>query len=202
MKRIYIAVLLLAVLVTACELPDNKDPKAATQVPIGTLVTNSMASLAYHIDDISVNNNINRMLAQYTTEVTYVDEARYNFGDRQIPDNYWDIMYRDVIMDLNEAKMLYAEQTGSADFERARDNKIAILNILEIYAYQSLVDHFGNVPYNEALGGIDNSAPVYDDAATIYTDLATRLVGALRAIRWPFSFIWAPAGPVPASSSN
>jgi hypothetical protein len=122
MKRIYSAVLVLAVLVTACELPDNLDPKAATSVPIGTLVTNAEVAFANHIDNINVNININRMLAQYTTEVTYVDEARYNFGDRQIPDNYWDRMYRDVIKDLNEAKMLYAEQEGSANFERARDN--------------------------------------------------------------------------------
>jgi hypothetical protein len=136
-------------------------------------------AFANHIDNINVNININRMLAQYTTEVTYVDEARYNFGDRQIPDNYWDRMYRDVIKDLNEAKMLYAEQEGSANFERARDNRIAILDVIEIYAYQSLVDHFGNVPYSEALGGIDNSAPAYDDAATIYTDLGTRLEAAI-----------------------
>ena len=93
MKRIYIAVLLLATLVTACELPDNLDPKAATSVPTSTIVTNAQVEMANNIDAISVNTNINRMLCQYTTEVTYMEGSRYIFSDRQIPDNYWDAYY-------------------------------------------------------------------------------------------------------------
>ena len=179
MKRIYIALLLLAVLVTACELPDNLDPKAATSVPTGTIVTNAQVALANNVDDISVNVNINRMLSQYCTEVTYTDEARYNFGDRQIPDGLWNVYYRDVLKDLSEAKMLYAEVTGNEAVLKARDNKLEILEILEVYTYQVLVDTWGNVPYSEALGGLENSSPVYDDAATIYSDLVTRLDGAI-----------------------
>ena len=179
MKRIYIAVLLLAVLVTACELPDNLDPKAATSVPIGTIVTNAQVALANNMDAISVNININRMVSQYTTEVTYTDEARYNFGDRQIPDSYWNAYYRDVLKDLSEAKMLYAEETGNEAAIKARDNKLAILEILEVYTYQTLVDTWSNVPYSEALGGLENSSPVYDDAATIYNDLIRKLDDAI-----------------------
>ncbi len=179
MKRIYIAVLLLAVLVTACELPDNLDPKAATSVPTGTIVTNAQVALANNIDAISVNVNINRMLSQYTTEVTYTDEARYNFGDRQIPDTYWDRYYRDVLKDLDEAKVLYMEETGNDAFLKARDNKLAIIEILNVYTYQTLVDTWSNVPYTEALGGLENSSPAYDDAATIYSDLIRRLDDAI-----------------------
>ena len=152
MKGKYIAVLLLAVLVTACELPDNVDPKAATTVPTGTIVTNVMVGFANTVDNISVNVNINRMVGQYTTEVTYVDEARYNFGDRQIPDNYWDTYYRDVLMDIKEARMLYMEETGNEALIKARDNKLAILEVLEVYAYQTMVDTWGDIPYSEALG--------------------------------------------------
>ena len=36
---------------------------------------------------------------------------------------------------------------------------------------------FGNIPYSEALD-ITNIAPVYDDAATIYQDLLTRIDAA------------------------
>lgn len=182
MKGKYIAVLLLAVLVTACELPDNVDPKAATTVPTGTIVTNAMVSFANTVDDISVNVNINRMLGQYTTEVTYVDEARYNFGDRQIPDTYWDQYYRDALMDIKEAKMLFAEESGNDAFIKARDNKLAILEVLEVYAYQTMVDTWGDIPYTEALGGIENSTPVYDDAASIYNDLLRKLDDAIATL--------------------
>lgn len=183
MKRIYIAVLLLAVLVTACELPDNLNPKAATAVPTGTIVTNAQVALANNIDAISVNTNINRMLCQYTTEVTYVEGARYIFSDRQINDTYWNNYYRDVLMDLNEAKLLYAEETGSDAAMAARDNKLAILEIMEVYTYQTLVDTWGDVPYTEALGGIDNPTPVYDDAASIYNQIITRLDDAIAQLR-------------------
>ena len=188
MKRIYIAVLLLAGLVTACELPDNIDPKAPTTVPTGTIVTSIQVALANHVDNISVNVNINRMLAQYTTEVTYVDEARYNFGDRQIPDTYWDRWYRDVLMDIKEAKMIYAEATGGDAFMKATANKIDILEVMEIYAYQTLVDTYGDVPYGEALMGGENSSPAYDDAATIYADLASRLDAAIGRLSANASF--------------
>jgi len=183
MKRIYIAVLLLAALVTACELPDNLDPKAATSVPTSTIFTNAQVNLANTIDAISVNTNINRMLCQYTTEVTYGEGCIYVFDQRQIPDNYWDDYYRDVLMDLKEAKMHYSETSGSDAFNRQRDNQLAIIDILEVYTYQVLVDTYGDVPYTEALGGIENAKPVYDDAATIYNDLFRRLDAAISQLR-------------------
>ena len=62
--------------------------------------------------------------------------------------------------------------------ETEKANKLAIIELLTVYSYQNLVDIFGDVPYTEALD-INNIAPKYDDAATIYADLITRIDAAL-----------------------
>ena len=93
MKRIYLVVLVLGALVTACELPDNVDPKAASEVPAGTLFTQATADFMATYDAISMNINISRFLAQYASQVNYTDESRYTFDDRSIPDTYWAWIY-------------------------------------------------------------------------------------------------------------
>src|SRR5690606_35313699 len=66
--------------------------------------------------------------------------------------------------------------------EQLRANQLAIADILQVYAWQILVDTFGNVPYSEALQGLDNITPAYDDAATIYADLISRLSADIEAL--------------------
>jgi hypothetical protein len=175
-KTIYSLFLILVVLVTSCELPDNIDPKYALSVAPETVFTQSEIGLANQIGSINVNTNISRLLVQYQSEVTYVTESRYNFYDRQIPDAYFTDLYEEVLMNLKDArKTLEAEVLATDNDINVRKNKLAIIDILSVYAYQVLVDAFGNVPYTEALMGAENSRPKYDDASTIYSDLITRL---------------------------
>ncbi len=85
-------------------------------------------------------------------------------------------------MDLKETKTLLGAQDLGGVLAAERDNKVAIATILEVYAWQCLVDAFGNVPYSEALLKDENSTPVYDDAATIYADLHANLSKAIAAL--------------------
>ena len=139
MKKIYIMVLVLAALVTSCELPDNLDPKAPTDVPPSTLLTQAEVSFATLIDNISMNTNIGRFLAQYSSQVNYTDESRYDFTNRSIPDTYWSNTYQ-TLRDLKEVKDLVGELEGNPSFNRNRDNQLAIVDIIEVYLYQALVD--------------------------------------------------------------
>ncbi|PIQ19845.1 MAG: SusD/RagB family nutrient-binding outer membrane lipoprotein, partial [Cytophagales bacterium CG18_big_fil_WC_8_21_14_2_50_42_9] len=58
----------------------------------------------------------------------------------------------------------------------------AIAKIMKAYNFQMLVDTYGDVPYTEALGGVENLTPKYDDAETIYQDLVTQLDAAISMI--------------------
>lgn len=175
-------VLVIAITVTSCEKPDNINPKAATSVPVGTLFSNAEVSLVNQINSMSVNYNTTRLLVQYWQETTYFSEARYDFSSRNIPDNYSTALYRNVIMDLKEAKTILNASEFTGGLATQRDNQVAIADILQVYAYQVAVDAFGDMPYTEALQGIADPSPAYDDAASIYTDLLARLTADIATL--------------------
>jgi len=183
MKTIKYIIIIFAVIfgISACELPDNVDPKNATVVPISTIYTSAQVEFANIVDDVNVNLNIFRLLMQYWQETTYFDEARYLYQDRKIPDGYADQFYRFVLMDFQEARNLIEapDYAGDAD---TKDNMLAIIDIQEVYSWQCLVDAFGDMPYSEALMGSENTTPAYDDASTIYADLISRLTNDLNTL--------------------
>jgi hypothetical protein len=77
-----------------------------------------------------------------------------------------------VLADLRESSRLIGADASLLPKEKA--NKLAILDIMEVYTFGILVNTFGNIPYKEAL----NAAilfPKYDDAKTVSADLITRL---------------------------
>jgi hypothetical protein len=179
-KKIQYLVLVLVVLVSSCELPNNIDPKNAKVVSAGAEITNAEIALVNLLGNISVNTNTTRLLVQYQSEVTYVTESRYNFQDRQIPDSYSGTLYRDVLLPLKDAKkILDATEVPTDAAINQKKNQLAIIEILNVYTYQVLVDAFGNVPYTDALLGAENSRPKYDDAYTIYKNLLLRLNSAI-----------------------
>ena len=168
--------------IVSCELDDNVDPKNASEVPVETLFTTAEIAFVDQYNNMNVNYNISRMLAQYWSDVTYTDGSRYNFADRNIPDAFWQEFYRDVLMDLEEAKSKLDAAGFTGDLLDQANNQKAIIEVLEVYTYSVLTETFGDVPYTEANLGAENFTPKYDDAATIYTDLFLRLDAAIVAL--------------------
>lgn len=146
----------------------NKDPNNPTSVSSEALFTAAIVSLVDLMESTSVNRNIFRMVSQYWTETTYVDEANFNLKNRNIPENFWSELYRDVLYDLKQAKEL-TDNTS----------KKAQIAVLEVYTWQILVDTFGDIPYTQALLGQENAQPTYDTGASIYSDLLTRINSAI-----------------------
>ena len=176
----YIIILLIAGGLYSCELPDNVNPKKAELVPASSVFTMAEVQLFEQINSIDQNQNISRLLAQYNAQTTYYGESQWNFYDRGLPDEMWETLYRDVLLDMKEARRLIS--LNQAFSNQVKANQYAIIDILEVYAYHVLVDINGNVPYSDALGGRDNPTPSYDDAKTIYSDLITRLTADVAAL--------------------
>lgn len=169
----YIIILLLSVTTFSCELPDNVNPKRAAVVPASSIFTMAEISLVEQVNSLDQNQNVSRLLAQYNAQTTYYGESQWNFYDRSLPDAMWQSMYRDILLDLKEAKRL--TENNKALSAKVKSNMKASIDVLEVYAYHVLVDMNGNIPYTQALNGRENPNPVYDDAATIYSDLISRL---------------------------
>lgn len=186
MKKKYLILLVLVASFTACTdkfEEFNTDVKNPAIVEGESLFSNAQRLLARAISSTNVNLNIFKLMAQYWTECTYIDEANYDLVNRSIPDNIFEQYYQGVLKDLQEAAMLIeatqpeaGEDVATHEAEQA--NKLAIIELLNVYAFQQLVDIFGDVPYTDALD-IEMLSPKYDDAATIYGDLITRIDAAL-----------------------
>ncbi len=185
MKTKYISLLLLAALFASCTKnfeKFNTDIKNPSKVTGEALFSRAELALVDQVTSTDVNLNVFKLFDQYWTETTYTDEANYNLVSRTIPDNtFQQYFVGDVtkqggfLEDFKQGSQLIKQEVPvTPDDAGVIANKLAIIDILDVYAFQNLVDIFGNVPYSQALD-INNISPAYDDAATIYSDLLTRI---------------------------
>ncbi|MBW8685383.1 SusD/RagB family nutrient-binding outer membrane lipoprotein [Chitinophaga rhizophila] len=176
MKKIfaYISALVLA---TSCADLDslNNDPKKALVVPGEMVFSSAEKALFDLMVSNSVNLNVFRLLSQQQSQVTYLDESRYDLASRNVPQAFWHSMYRDVLKDLEQSKVLIEGVPALSDIDQTiKDNKLAIIDITQVYAYYVLVTAFGDIPYTSAFN-TSSLSPTYDDQKTVYLDLLTRL---------------------------
>jgi Starch-binding associating with outer membrane len=182
MKKKYLILLVLVAFFASCTdkfEEFNTDTKNPAIVTGEALFSNAQLALVDQISSTNVNLNVWKLFAQYWTETTYTDEANYDIINRSIPDNTFREYYRGFLKDFKEATEIITKTVPtSAVGEAEKTNKLAIIELMNVYAYQNLVDIFGNIPYSEAMD-INNIAPKYDDAAIIYQDLIARIDAAL-----------------------
>lgn len=159
---------ILIVLFTSCEdkIDEiNVNPDSFTTAPDAQILTGAIAYYAYVVE---VDLNANSFLwAQYYTwgpGVAIGNEERFvqnpNDGDP-----YWNRAYAAVLKDLD-----YLIKKSTSPVYRG------VAKILSAHVYQGLVDHFGDIPYTQALQGeVENLSPEYDDAADVYAALIVQI---------------------------
>lgn len=156
----------------------NIDPVNPSSVPSYALFSSAQKSLARTMSSANVNVNIFRLIEQQWTETTYNDESNYDLATRQIPRGVWNALYRDVLRDLKETRDLIPTDvldpaTQKPDLAKQK-NELAIVDIMEVYAWYYLVTTYGNIPYSEALN-IDKPFPKYDAQSAVFTSLLSRI---------------------------
>lgn len=181
MKKILIALLAFSTL-WSCQTDEeyarlNVDPKNPSEIDAKYLFSNAIVSLSDALQSINVNDNVIRFSCQYLTATTYLDEPNYNLTSRKIAEDFWDEIYTDVLKDLVDAKKSLTANTDLFDYEKKP--RIAQVEIMTVYAWQVLVDTFGDIPYTGAFNPEESIQPSYDDDAAIYEDLINRLMKAL-----------------------
>ncbi len=157
----------------------NLDPNSAYTTTPETLVSYAEKNLSDYMNTPSVNTNNFRLTMQYWQEVTYVNESNYDFAGRLVGDSVWNFNYIRVLNNLDQAKQLinvYVPTAAlAANWPTQKKNELAIIDMLQVYVYQNMVDTFGNIPYSQSINLSQYTLPVYDDAATVYTSLISRL---------------------------
>ncbi len=182
---ICLSILVLTILSCTKDLSDlNIDSKNASTAPSYSLFTNAQRQFMNVLASSNVNTNIFRLITQYWQETQYPEESQYDLGTREINDAIWNALYRDVIRDLQESKSLIPTDVltpgGAPDTARST-NQLAIVEVMEIYAWYYIVTTYGDAPYSEAFD-INKPFPKYDSASAIYSDLLTRLDNAIDKI--------------------
>lgn len=158
----------------------NENTKDPATVDGETLFVAAQKRLVDQLTTPNVNLNNNRLWVQHWQETTYPDESNYDQVTRSIPDSHWQILYKDVLNNLKEAARII-EETENDVTNAAKTNKLAVIEMLTVFAYGNLIETYGNIPYTEALD-INNTLPVYDDAKTVYLELIERLDAAVSSI--------------------
>lgn len=157
----------------------NTNTKNPLTVSGESLFTGAEVNLFQEMVTPNANYNIWRLISQQWAETTYTDESNYDLVDKIIPDNHWNWMYQYVIKDLDQAsKNITSTNYINDESPAVKKNRLAIVEILTVFAWSNLVETFGNIPYSQALN-IDNLLPKYDDGMTVYKNLIYRLDTAI-----------------------
>ena len=173
-KLLFAAAAALAITSCTSDLSDlNVNGKAPESVPSGALFANAV--MGYYDFDAVQNVNLNnlRLWSQHWTQTTYVDESNFQLNERDVNGSTFVRMYVTVIRDCEEARTAVMNGPESA---AAKAASVAAIEVMEVMAYQYLVDLFGDVPYSEALS--ETNVPKYDAGSAIYMDLLARLDAA------------------------
>jgi hypothetical protein len=181
MKKILIITSISLLALSACKkdlTSLNVDPKLPQTVPAGSLFTNAEHTLVNTLTSSNVNLNIFRLVDQYWQETTYTDESNYDLNQRSIPQNVWNSIYRDALQDFERSKQL----ADASDAPAVQQNKAALADILQVYAYYYIVTTYGNIPYTEALDLEATTIPKYDDQTEVYSALLARLDADIAAL--------------------
>lgn len=154
---------------------DTKNATSASGEAFFNMASKNMADLMNGITYGAAGSpfETTRLLVQQISSVTY------NEGTTYYSSFQWSSVYMGVLKNLDESKKVTtaAPTVGPAGVIKQK-NQLAIIEVMNVYAYATLVEAFGNIPYTQALD-FTNVLPKYDDAQTIYTDLIKRLSAAI-----------------------
>jgi hypothetical protein len=178
-----IIILMVFVAFTSCKkLEDlNANKKDFTVVPGEAIFNGATVALFDQMGTPNVNQNNTQLFVQYFGETTYPDESDYDMTTRPIPGFHMNWMYRNVLMNYKDAaRSLTAAPLGNMD-QKQRNNELAEVEIMSVFAWSNVVETFGDMPYSKALD-YTNPTPPYDDGLTIYKDLISRLNAAITSM--------------------
>ena len=162
MKRIYKLITLIlcsGLLLNSCEtteldLRDNPNFLSGDQGNVDFYLTSIQLQYAQLMDDLGFTGG--RLV-----RIDVLQERNYlNALSPVAFDEEWEFAYQDIFADIRKMEPL-AEADGQF-------RHIGIAKLIEADVLVTLVDYFGDVPYFEAIQGLDNPNPALDAGSTLY----------------------------------
>lgn len=170
MKRttLYIlAVLCTCILGQGCNKFDD-DINQNPNLPGIASGTQLIANAALYLPDLSATPTA-QFMAQYLAETQYVGGSLYPEGGTSFYG-----LYQGPLMNLET--VIRADDLSTT--EGPVENQLAVAKILKAYFIWHMTDRWGDIPFSEALQGVDNLTPIYDSQQAIYDGLFALLTEA------------------------
>jgi hypothetical protein len=175
-KLITAGALMAAVSSCSSFLDVNDNPNSPLTATPNTILAQALAVTASNYTGGATNfNSYGSWTAGYWaksgTVNGYPSEQTYVYTS-----NFYSGLWTNTYNNLEDYQII---QNQAAGFGR----HAAIARIMKAYNYLLLVDEYGNIPYTNALKGLNGSlTPTYDSAQSIYADLIVQLTGAIADI--------------------
>ncbi|WDF67933.1 SusD/RagB family nutrient-binding outer membrane lipoprotein [Sphingobacterium oryzagri] len=165
----------------------NTDPNRPSAVSTPYILVSAEKQLMNTLRNEEMNLRGAQLYAQYFSQNIYTDQSRY-IVTNSYADNYWTGLYK-ALNNLEEIIKLNSDDAtraiAAAGTAGTNVNQIAIARVLKAYAFHSLTDVFGDIPYQsygnndpefQALQqNPDNLTPGYASQEKIYKDLINEL---------------------------
>lgn len=149
----------------------NPDALPDSKAPIAQLLTSAQVNIGFEggSDLFRYTTLIMQQMSGAASQPNQTFEyGRYNItGSDQ--NNVWSSMNAST---LNDLELIIKQSANSPHY-------LGIAKILKAYEFSLMVDTWGDIPYSEAQQLSANTAPAYDDDATIYPKLITLLTEAV-----------------------
>jgi hypothetical protein len=162
-----------SLLFVSCETVDfgdeNLNPNAVSKANTGALITGAMRNIPSLVSGVNPT-----LLVQQVSEITYNDDSCYE----TIQWNF-DGFYTGPLMDLQTVINLNTTDPASYSSSGSAGMQMGVAHLLQVYMYQKMTDRWGAIPYSEALQGVDNLKPKFDDQKDVYMGMFAQIDAAL-----------------------
>ncbi len=180
MKTIKFKILTLilgtAIIFGACKkqfLDVNTNPNSLPTASPNFVFTNALNTTASN--EVFQNETGSYFAGLWTQSSSYILSSTifaYTFTNGDF--NYFDPIYN------NLEDYQYVIENADANQQSALKGPA---KVMKAYLFQKLVDLYGNVPFTEALQGVKNLAPKFDDQKAIYESLIPLLDSAIKDLK-------------------
>jgi hypothetical protein len=178
MKKLYSILVVCGLLVTAtsCKkyLDVNTNPNNPTTSTPDLILPQALVSTArYTVQFNTYGGYTIGMIANAGGFGAFGSQTTYNFATTDYTN-----LFANSYDNINDYQYVVNNTTNDGTDRYFN----AAARIMRAFAYQRLVDTYGDVPYTDAVKGAAVTTPKYDKAETIYTDLFVQLNTAIASI--------------------
>lgn len=171
MKKVFLVILSVALIITGCENVDfgdtNENVNGPTEASTASLLSGAMTNFATRRGrPYRITPTLN---VQYFMQLVYNDEMLY----ANTP-GYWQSYYVQVGSNLQTVIDLCSAEGAESDITITKNgnvyNQLAVAKIFKAVVFKRVTDLFGDVPYTSAFN-VTSLTPEYDAQEAIYRDM-------------------------------